>query len=103
MPNIGSKRFKANYQPPVQKKYVTIKLKKLHPAQELIFSEKSRFNVVCCGRRFGKKSLAVEVLASPYDKSNGFMHGWPMAYFCPTYKMLQEVWREILDTFEGII
>lgn len=105
MANIGSKKlsFHPKYQGPVTKRYITIKLKKLHPAQVQILKEKKRFNVVDCGRRFGKSTVAVEILASPDDKASGFMHGWPMAYMAPTYKMLAEIWREVLDTFHEII
>lgn len=65
--------------------------------------QKLRFNVICCGRRFGKSTLCEELLASPDDKLNGFVTGWPVAYMTPTYKMLAEVWREIQDVFAPII
>jgi hypothetical protein len=32
----------------------------------------------------------------PDDASNGALNGWPIAYFAPTYKMLMEVWREMV-------
>ena len=44
---------------------VTLRLKRPHPAQQLILGAKSRFKVVDAGRRFGKSDLAVELLARP--------------------------------------
>lgn len=88
---------------PIKKVEVEITLKKLHFAQQQIINECSRFNVVDCGRRFGKTTLAVEILASPDNKEHGFLNGWPVAYGTPTYKMLSEVWREVLDIFNPII
>ncbi len=87
----------------IKKVEIEITLKKLHAAQQQIWDERKRFNVVDCGRRFGKTTVAVEILASPEDKSSGFLNGWPMAYGTPTYKMLNEVWREVLDVFSPII
>ena len=86
-----------------QVNHVNIDLNTLHPAQQQILDEMKRFNVINCGRRFGKTSLAVELLASPDNKDFGFLNGWPMAYGTPTYKMLGEVWREVLYIFAPII
>lgn len=82
---------------------VTIKLNELHPAQAQILSEAKRFNVVCCGRRFGKTTLAEDLLLSPDCETNGALWGFPVAYMCPTYKMLMEVWREVSYTIYPII
>lgn len=84
-------------------KEVEITLKPPHAAQQQIWDERVRFNVICCGRRFGKSAFSQEVLASPEDKTNGFAHGWPVAYMTPTYKMLAEPWREIQDIFAPLI
>lgn len=61
-----------------------------------MLSEANRFNVVCCGRRWGKTTLAGELLLSPDDPENGALNGFPVAYGAPTYKMLMEVWREVV-------
>jgi hypothetical protein len=68
---------------------LNIKLPRLHSAQREIVRGARRFNVVCCGRRFGKTKLAVDRLLQPA------LSGFPAAYFAPTYKMLSEVWREV--------
>ena len=60
-------------------------------------SEARRFNVVACGRRWGKTALgidkAVETLAD----------GYPVGWFAPTYKTLLEVWDEIVDRLGPVI
>jgi len=66
-------------------------------------SEADRFNVLCCGRRWGKTTLSEDLLISPDDENNGALNGFPVAYFAPTYKMLMEVWREVNQTLYGVI
>lgn len=63
-------------------------LPKPHSAQQQIVREQKRFNVVCCGRRFGKTKMSLLLLAPPA------LSGLPVAYLSPTYKMLSEQWRE---------
>lgn len=65
--------------------------------------ESSRFNVLCCGRRWGKTRLSQDLILSPDDPHNGILNGFPVAYFAPTYRMLMEVWREINDLIYELI
>jgi hypothetical protein len=58
-------------------------------------NEAKRFNVLKCGRRWGKTKLSEDLLLSPDDPTNGALHGFPVGYFAPTYKMLMETWRQI--------
>lgn len=67
----------------------TIQKPRLHSAQRAIVRDARRFNVVVCGRRFGKTVLACDRLAAP-DVAE-----YPVAYFAPTYKMMEEVWRTL--------
>jgi hypothetical protein len=67
---------------------VIVRLPRLHVAQTKIVRESRRFNIVCCGRRFGKSVLGIDRLVRPA------LEGKFTAYFCPTYKMLAEIWRE---------
>lgn len=69
----------------------------LHPSQEMVWRNRRRFNVACCGRRWGKTVLSQVVL---FDT---LATGLPAAYFAPTYKMLEKVWREFKRDFAEII
>lgn len=67
---------------------VRLTLPRLHSGQARIVAEARRFNVLVCGRRWGKTTLAIDRLCHPA------VRGRPVAYFSPTYKMLTEVWSE---------
>lgn len=67
-----------------------------HEAQRQIKREARRFNVVACGRRFGKTTEGIDLLLEPA------LRGKPVAWFSPTYKMLAEVWRELKSVTVGI-
>jgi len=69
----------------------TIELDRPHPGQQRVLDGAARFNVLQCGRRFGKTKLGTHLLI------DGGLRGWPVAWFAPTYKLLAEVWREALD------
>lgn len=84
-------------------KEITIDLPELHPNQSKILSEASRFNVLCCGRRWGKTVLCEDLLLSPDIAGIGALDGFPVAYAAPTYKMLMEVWRQINFTLHEVI
>jgi hypothetical protein len=68
----------------------------LHPAQQKIKDEAKRFNVLSCGRRFGKTLLGIELASIALE-------GFPVAWFSPTYKMLAEVWRDARHMFFPVI
>ncbi len=74
---------------------IRLELDALHAGQIQVLSEASRFNVLCCGRRWGKTKLAEDLLLCPDNPENGALNGFPVAYLAPTYKMLMEVWREV--------
>lgn len=67
-----------------------------HPAQQQIIDEAKRFNVLACGRRFGKTLIGIELASIALE-------GWPVAWFSPTYKMLSEVWRDTKNLFQPAI
>ena len=71
---------------------IELVLPSLHPAQQQIIDEARRFNVLACGRRFGKTMLGIDLII---DK---VLDGYPVSWFSPTYKMLAEVWKEIVET-----
>lgn len=66
-----------------------IKLVVPHQSQQKILNESKRFNVLDCGRRFGKSILATRLL------SVNAIAGHPVAYFAPTYKLLEGTFQEI--------
>lgn len=69
----------------------------LHDSQLSVYNNRRRFNVVNCGRRWGKTVLAEAVLGA------NITTGDPAAYFAPTYKMLMDVWRTIKRDFADVI
>lgn len=81
---------------------VNLILNNLHPGQQQVLQEANRFNVLCCGRRWGKTVLAEELLLDEAGVM-GCLSGQPVAYFAPTYRMLMEVWRTVLETCNEII
>lgn len=57
-----------------------------------------RFNVVDCGRRWGKTILGEDVLLQP-----ALSPGLPVAWFAPTYKYLADVWRDVSGIVRPLI
>ena len=55
-----------------------------------------RFNVLECGRRFGKTTLGVDLAI---DKA---LDGKPVGWFAPTYKLLADAWRELVAGTEPV-
>ena len=49
-----------------------------------------RFNVLMCGRRFGKTALGADLAIS------GALDGQTWGWFAPAYKYLEEAWRELV-------
>ena len=76
---------------------IDIRLPALHEAQVTIKREARRYNVPCCGRRFGKTLFCNEL------KLDKLLEGEPIAYMTPTYKMLEDVWRSDKELLGPII
>jgi hypothetical protein len=72
-------------------------LPSLHVGQQAVMDAHARFNVLACGRRFGKTTLGVNLLAPVA------LQGYPVAWFAPTYKLLLEVWEEFERLLEPVI
>src|SRR4051794_28279455 len=75
---------------------ITLTLPRPHEAQRRVIAVASRFNVVCCGRRFGKTTLGVDRILEPA------LSGKPVGWFAPTYKILIPAWREIVSLLAPI-
>jgi hypothetical protein len=67
----------------------TLTLPRPHAAQQQVIDGARRFNVLCCGRRWGKSELGMDRLIHPA------LVGKPVGWFSPTYKLLSPVWREL--------
>lgn len=76
---------------------IDIHLKKLHDKQRHIIKTAKRFNVLKCGRRFGKSTMAEELIINPA------LDGFPVAYYAPTYKDLNDFWIKIKEIVYPII
>lgn len=74
-----------------------ITLPKLHKAQREIKLKSKRFNVLNCGRRWGKSILSGNLLIETA------FTGMPSGYFTPTYKLLEGTYREVLSIVEPIV
>lgn len=75
---------------------LTVRLARPHTAQDRVLREARRFNVVVCGRRFGKTELGKErAVRTALD-------GYPVGWFAPTYKDSAEAWRELKRTLAPV-
>ena len=62
-----------------------------------MIQEAKRFNVVCCGRRWGKTVLGMDRLIQPA------LQGKAVAWFAPNYRLLSDVWRELQTTLRPVV
>jgi hypothetical protein len=61
----------------------------LHPGQLRVLREADRFNVLECGRRFGKTHLGVQLAIDVA------IDGGEVGWFAPTYRYLADPWRAV--------
>lgn len=78
-------------------KEVVIRLPRLHEAQIQIKNDKTRFRVVCCGRRFGKTVTNIDEIVE------NALEGKRVGYFTPTWKMGREVWDVVKEVLADVI
>src|SRR3990167_5130874 len=76
---------------------IHIQLQKLHPAQAKIDHELKRFNVMACGRRFGKDVYEMN------KTLEAAVEGYWVGFGAPTYKVLTENWRAANQLLSPII
>lgn len=72
-------------------------LPKYHSAQSKVVNEAKRFNVVDCGRRWGKSVLAINLI------SDIAINSFPAGYFTPTYKLLEGAYREAINVLNPLV
>ena len=68
-----------------------------HPGQEQVKGEQRRYNVVCCGRRWGKTAWGIDRVVRV--AAGGKRAGW----FAPSYKYTQEAWRTLTQVLKPVI
>jgi hypothetical protein len=76
---------------------IRVELQELHDAQQQVVRESKRFNVLACGRRWGKSTLGIDRLTHPV------LDGKPVGWFAPTNKSLNESWEFAKLTMRQII
>ena len=76
---------------PQGKNDVNIILPRLYPAQMVVRKQARRYNMICCGRRWGKTTMSVNLIAEV------ILAGHPAGWFAPNYKLLTEAWRDITE------
>jgi hypothetical protein len=67
---------------------IKIRLPKLHDGQQKIKDERKRFNVICCGRRFGKNILLQDLAIE-----TALYQRLPVAWATPIYSDMVDDWR----------
>lgn len=67
-----------------------------HAGQKELERSRARFNVVACGRRFGKTTFAIRKVAETA------LAGYPAAWGGPTYKSVGETWRLLCDLLRPV-
>ncbi len=78
-------------------KALEIRLKKPHANQQFIIDNKKRFNVIRCGRRFGKTEYG------EYTLGKSIPAGLPLCWISTTYKTLEPVFIEFKKVFHQVI
>lgn len=77
-------------------KTVQIRMQRPHQGQKQVLDNLRRFNVVACGRRFGKTALGVIVVVQ------ALLEGKRVAWMGPYTKTVEEAWNMIYPILEGL-
>lgn len=68
-----------------------------HPTQSKVALDKHRFRVLCCGRRWGKTTLAIEEM-----KGRSAIPNSRTAYIAPTYQQARDIaWEALRKELSG--
>ncbi len=74
-----------------------IHLPPLHASQKEVNRNKKRFNVLSCGRRYGKNEYGVRKVLGTLIKDNSYV-GW----YEPTYDSSTQQWKDFVNLLEPI-
>lgn len=85
-----------------QEREIAIALDELHPGQQAVVATAGRYNVLACGRRWGKTLLGIDRL---FDGDKGLLDpgGYASGWFAPSSRYVDDVWDEILSRFGNLI
>lgn len=72
---------------------IPLRLPKLHESQQQVRASLRRFNVLDCGRRWGKTTFGLDILLDD-PRQKGALDGYPVAWFAPNSKLFDEAWLE---------
>lgn len=67
----------------------------LHDGQREVYESRRRFNVLACGRRWGKTRFGVYLVMDALDR--GELVGW----FAPTYRYADDAFEEVVSLLGG--
>ena len=67
----------------------------LHAGQQRVVDERKRFNVLACGRRWGKTRFGV------YLALHGLQKGNAVGWFAPSYRYADEAFEEVISALGG--
>lgn len=74
-----------------------IKISPMHPGQLVIFNNLRKYNVICCGRRFGKTEFLKRMTIKH------ILAGKKIGWFSATHKIMLPVYRWMCQTLHPII
>jgi hypothetical protein len=75
---------------------ISLELPMPHRAQQRVLRELRRFNVVDCGRRWGKSLLGLNLVMETA------LAGYPNGWFAPANKYLNQCWRDLKRLAEPV-
>ena len=76
---------------------VEIRLPRLHPGQVRVLEDARRYNVLACGRRWGKTTLLEDLAV------NAALDGQRVGWFAPTYALLEEAYGRMRRTLGKVV
>ena len=76
---------------------VVVQLPKLHDGQRRVLAEAKRYNVLACGRRWGKTTLLEDLAV------NAAIDGKRVGWFAPNYALLEEAYGRIRKTLDDVV
>jgi len=83
--------------PTTNARHIRVHVPRPHPAQADILAGRQRFNVIVCGRRFGKSTLGVRVLKDTIKRKRTAL------WAAPTYDLLRSAWADTIRVYQPII